>query len=43
LRLGATILSDDILRVPEEKILSIHPLATYVGGRKVYAMDGGGF
>jgi predicted amidohydrolase YtcJ len=37
------ILSDDILTVPEEKILSIHPLATYVGGRKVYAMDGGGF
>jgi predicted amidohydrolase YtcJ len=28
------ILSDDILAVPEDKILSIHPLATYVGGRE---------
>ena len=37
------ILSDDILTVPEEKILSIHPLATYVGGRKVFAAQGGGF
>ena len=30
------ILSDDILTVPEEKILSIRPLATYIGGRQVY-------
>jgi len=30
------ILSDDVLTVPEEQILSIHPLATYVGGRQVY-------
>jgi predicted amidohydrolase YtcJ len=31
------ILSDDVLTVPEEKILSIRPLATYVGGRQVYS------
>lgn len=37
------ILSDDILTVPEEKILSIHALATYVGGRKVFAAQGGRF
>jgi predicted amidohydrolase YtcJ len=30
------ILSDDVLTVPEEKILSLRPLATYVGGRQVY-------
>jgi predicted amidohydrolase YtcJ len=30
------ILSDDILPVPEDKILWIHPLATYVGGREVF-------
>jgi predicted amidohydrolase YtcJ len=30
------ILSDDVLTVPEDKILSIRPLATYVGGRQVY-------
>jgi len=30
------ILSDDILIVPDEKILSIDPQATYVGGRQVY-------
>jgi predicted amidohydrolase YtcJ len=37
------ILSDDILTVPEEKILAIRSLATYVGGRKVFAAEGGGF
>jgi predicted amidohydrolase YtcJ len=37
------ILSEDILSVPDEQILSIHPLATYVGGRKVFAAPGGGF
>jgi hypothetical protein len=37
------ILSDDILTVPDEQIRSIHPLATYVGGRKVFSnKDGGG-
>ena len=30
------ILSQDILTVPEEQIRSIQPLATYVGGRKVF-------
>jgi predicted amidohydrolase YtcJ len=37
------ILSADILTVPESQIPSIRPLATYVGGRKVFARDGGGF
>jgi predicted amidohydrolase YtcJ len=37
------ILSDDLLTVPEEKILTIQPLATYVGGRQVYSRPGGGF
>ena len=31
------ILSDDVLTVPDDKILSIHPLATYVGGREVFS------
>jgi predicted amidohydrolase YtcJ len=29
------ILSDDVLTVPDEKILSIRPLATFVGGQQV--------
>lgn len=33
------VLSDDPLTVPENRILSIRPLATYVGGRKVYSGD----
>jgi predicted amidohydrolase YtcJ len=37
------ILSDDLLTIPEEKIISVHPLATYVGGRKVFQTEGGNF
>jgi predicted amidohydrolase YtcJ len=37
------VLSGDILTVPDEQLLSLRPLATYVGGRKVFASDGGGF
>jgi predicted amidohydrolase YtcJ len=36
------ILSDDILTVPEDKMLSVHPVATYVGGRPVYARERSG-
>src|SRR5215471_4705682 len=31
------VLSGDFMTVPEDEILKLHPLATYVGGRKVYA------
>ena len=31
------ILSEDITSVPEDKILSIHPVGTYVGGRQVFS------
>jgi hypothetical protein len=31
------ILNQDLMTVPEDQILSTHPLATYVGGRKVYS------
>lgn len=34
------ILSDDLLTVPERKILDIRAVATYVGGRKVYSAAG---
>jgi predicted amidohydrolase YtcJ len=37
------ILSGDVMTVPEEEIEEVHPLATYVGGRRVYAAPGGGF
>ncbi len=37
------ILSQDVLTVPEEQIRSIHPLATYVGGRKVFSSKDGVF
>jgi predicted amidohydrolase YtcJ len=35
------VLSDDVLTVPEDKILAVRPLATYVGGRDVYAATKG--
>jgi predicted amidohydrolase YtcJ len=31
------VLSGDFMTVPEDDILKLHPMATYVGGRKVYA------
>jgi predicted amidohydrolase YtcJ len=31
------VLSADFMSIPEEQILKLHPLATYVGGKKVYA------
>jgi predicted amidohydrolase YtcJ len=37
------ILDKDILTVPEDEIGSILPLATYVGGQKVFARQGGGY
>ena len=37
------VLSDDILSVPDEQIKELYSLATYVGGRQVYAREGGGF
>jgi len=37
------ILDKDIITVPEEQIGSILPLATYVGGKKVFSNEGGGF
>ena len=37
------ILSGDVMTVAEERILEIEPLATYVGGRKVYSAPQGGF
>ena len=37
------ILDADVMTVPEDKVKDLHPLATYVGARKVYAKAGGGF
>jgi predicted amidohydrolase YtcJ len=37
------VLSADVLTVPEEEILSIQALSTYVGGRRVFARDGSVF
>lgn len=37
------ILSADFLTIPEDQIPAIRPLATYVGGRKVFSREGGGF
>ena len=38
-----TVLSKDIMTVPEEQIPAITPLATYVGAKRVYSRPGGGF
>ena len=37
------ILSGDVLTVPDDQILSLHPQATYVGGKKVFAASGAAF
>jgi len=37
------ILSQDVLTAPEEQIPTIHPLATYVGGLKVFSSKEGSF
>ena len=37
------ILSADIMTIPEDQIPAIQPLATYVGGRKVFARERSGF
>jgi predicted amidohydrolase YtcJ len=37
------ILNQDVMAVPEERILATRPLATFVGGRKVYAAAGSGY
>ncbi len=31
------VLSADFMTIPEDEILQLHPMATYVGGRKVYS------
>jgi predicted amidohydrolase YtcJ len=31
------VLSGDFMTIPEDEILKLHPMATYVGGRKVYS------
>jgi predicted amidohydrolase YtcJ len=37
------ILSGDFMTVPDDEIRSLRPLATFIGGRKVFAQDGGDF
>lgn len=37
------VLNQDIMTVPDEKILETHPLATFVGGVKVYAAEHSNF
>jgi predicted amidohydrolase YtcJ len=37
------ILSQDLMTVPDDKILSTHALATYVGGRKVFSAENANF
>lgn len=37
------ILNQDVMSVPDDKILETHPLATFVGGKKVYTAPGARF
>lgn len=37
------ILNQDVMTVPEDQILATHPLATFVGGEKVYTAPGSHF
>ena len=37
------VLNADVLTVPEDQVKDLHPLATYVGGKKVFAAAGSGF
>ena len=37
------ILNQDLMTVPEDRILATHPLATFVGGRRVYRAAGSRF
>lgn len=37
------ILNQDLMTVPDDQILATHPLATYVGGKKVFAAKDGSF
>jgi predicted amidohydrolase YtcJ len=37
------ILDQDLMTVPDDRILATHPLATFVGGREVYAAPGARF
>ena len=37
------ILNQDIMTVPDEKLLETHPLATFVGGKKVFAAENANF
>jgi predicted amidohydrolase YtcJ len=37
------VLNQNIMTVPDEKLLNTHPLATFVGGKKVYAAENANF
>ncbi|HUO21723.1 MAG TPA: amidohydrolase [Caulobacteraceae bacterium] len=37
------ILDQNLMTVPDDQILTTHPLATFVGGRKVYSASGSSF
>ena len=37
------VLNQDLMTVPEERIVLTHPLATFVGGKKVYSAKGSEF